>query len=190
MIFAIQSGIYLNFFAHRCVLELHAIAEKKEQSGGNFAVAMTPQERQRFLDGILQDHRSYVAMLGNVNAENSECSRPSDRDCIHSSIRDSVGFVTLSRMVFGVMEFWMVGEMQGAAADRLSHGDERGSMEWNCALANVLSHQGRYAEAVVLREHVLQRVHRVLPEDHPDIGDGDRLLLRAVPDAVETQAPL
>ena len=155
-------------------MELHAIAEKMKEAQGNFAVAMTRAERQSFLNSISQDHRAYYTMLGTVDAESSECSRPSDRECIHSSIRNSVGFVTLSRMVFGVMEAWMVGEMQAAAADRLTHGDERGSMQWNCVLANVLSQQGRYADALVLREHALQCIQRLLPEDHPDIGDDDR----------------
>ncbi len=104
-------------------MELHAIAEKMKDAQGNFAVAMTREERQRFLNSISQDHRAYYAMLGTVNAESSECSRPSERECIHSSIRNSGGFVTRSRMVFGVMEAWMVGEMQAAAADRLAHAD-------------------------------------------------------------------
>ncbi len=154
-------------------MELHAIAEKIKEAHGNFAVAMTREERQRFLNSISQDHRAYYAMLGTVNAESSECSRPSDRECIHSSIRNSVGFVTLSRMVFGVMESWMVGEMQAAAADRLAHGDELGSIQWSCNLANVLSEQGRHADALVLREHALHCIQRLLPEHHPDIGDDD-----------------
>jgi hypothetical protein len=33
----------------RCVLELHATAVKKTEQGGDFAVAMTALEKQRFL---------------------------------------------------------------------------------------------------------------------------------------------
>jgi hypothetical protein len=58
--------------ACRCVLELHAIAAKKEEGGGEFAVAMTAEERLRFLDGIRSDHRQYYNMLGTVNAERSD----------------------------------------------------------------------------------------------------------------------
>ncbi len=71
----------------RCVLELHAIAARKEEGGGEFAVAMTAKERLRFLRGIKADFKEYYTMLGTVNAETSECSRPDDRLSIHDGIR-------------------------------------------------------------------------------------------------------
>jgi hypothetical protein len=99
----------------RCVLELHAIAAKKEEGGGEFAVAMTAEERLRFLRGIKASYREYYKMLGTVNAEASECSRPADRLSIHDGIRSSVGFGKLSRMVFGVLEEWMEGQLRAQA---------------------------------------------------------------------------
>ena len=90
--------------ACRCVLELHAIAAKKAEGGGEFAVAMTAEERLRFLRGIKDNHREYYNMLGTTNPERSECSRPADRVSIHDAIRSSVGFGPLSRMVYGVLE--------------------------------------------------------------------------------------
>ena len=86
------------------MLELHAIAVKKADGGGQFEVAMTAPEKRRFLDGIRHDFGAYYNMLGRVNVERSECSRAADRDSIHAGIRDSVGFGALGRMVFGVME--------------------------------------------------------------------------------------
>ena len=159
----------------RCVLELHAIAAKKAAGGGEFAVAMTREEKQRFLDGIRDDYGAYYTMLGTVNAEKSECSRPADRDSIHAGIRGSVGFAVLSRMVFGVMEEWMEGEMRQQVEVRLAAGDEEGAMGWNETLALVLWHQGRHAESRVLQEKVLEFRRRMLPEDHVDIGEADGL---------------
>ena len=101
---------------------------KKAEGGGDFAVAMTAAEKQRFLGGIRQDHGSYYRMLGTVNVETSECSRTEDRDSIHSGIRDSVGFGQLGRMVFGVMEEWMVKELRAQVAAKREEGDERGEM--------------------------------------------------------------
>ncbi len=43
----------------RCVLELHAIAAKKAEGGGEFAVVMTAEKRLRFLQGIKDDPRQY-----------------------------------------------------------------------------------------------------------------------------------
>ena len=157
--------------ACRCVLELHAIASKKEEGGGRFAVAMTAQENERFLRGIREDYGEYYGMLGRVNAETSECSRASDRESIHEGIRRSVGFVKLSRMVFGVMEGWMEEQLRRQAAASEAAGEENQAITWKSALASILSNQGRHADAVVLFEAGLKYWRRVLPDNHPRIGE-------------------
>ena len=154
------------------MLELHAIAAKKEEGGGDFAVAMTAEERLRFLRGIDTDFKEYYTMLGTVNAETSECSRPDDRLSIHDGIRSSVGFGKLSRMVFGVLEAWMEGQLRAQVASREAAGEDAEVMEWNQTLALVLSQQGRHADALAMGERVLEFRRRVLPADHPDIGEG------------------
>ena len=80
----------------RCVLELHAIAVKKAEGGGEFAVAMTALEKRRFLDGIREDPGAYYNMLGRVDVARSDCSRAADRESIHAGIRDSVGVLALN----------------------------------------------------------------------------------------------
>ena len=154
------------------MLELHAIAAKKAEGGGEFAVAMTAEERRRFLRGIRADHSEYYKMLGTVNAETSECSRGADRDSIHEGIRGSVGFGRLSRMVFGVLEEWMQGQLEAEASSCVEAGREEEAMEWTATLANVLSDQGKHDDALAMDERVLEFRRRVLPENHPDIGEG------------------
>ena len=154
----------------RCVLELHAIASKKEEGEGRFAVAMTAQENGRFLWSIAQKHSEYYDMLGRVNVETSECSRASDRESIHEGIRHSVGFAKLSRMVFGVMEGWMEERLRGQAAECAAAGDARMAMFWNAQLSSILSKQGRSNDAVVLQEAFLKHMPRLVPENDPNIG--------------------
>ena len=149
------------------MLELHAIASKKEEGDGRFAVAMTAQEKQRFLTGIRGDHRKYYNMLGRVNAETSDCSRASDRESIHEGIRRSVGFAKLSRMVYGVMEGWMLETLQVQVSKSTAAGNINYAMEWNKAIAAVLAQQGRYDEAVVIFEMVLRHWQRA---DHSRTG--------------------
>jgi len=156
----------------RCVLELHAIAAKKEEGGGEFAVAMTAQERLRFLRGIKSSFKEYYTMLGTVNAETSECSRPADRASIHDGIRSSVGFGKLSRMVFVVLEEWMEGQLRAQVASGEAAGEDAEAMEWNQTLALVLMQQGRHADALAMGEQVLEFQRRVLPANHPSIGEG------------------
>jgi tetratricopeptide (TPR) repeat protein len=157
-----------DFVLCRCVLELHAIAVSKAESRGEFAVAMAADERARFLKGIKSDYNEYYMMLGTVNAEASDCSRRDDRISIHDSIRSSVGFVLLSRMVFQVLEAWMEEQLRAQAASC----DEAEGIDWTRALANVLLDQGKLNEALAMFEKVLEYRRRVLPEDHPDIGEG------------------
>jgi tetratricopeptide (TPR) repeat protein len=152
------------------VLELHAIAVKKAEGGGRFQVAMTAQEKRRFLDGISRDLGACYNMLGRVNVERSECSRAADRESIHAGIRDSVGFGALGRMVFGVMEGWMVEELRAEVAAKQRDGDERGEMRWSCVMGSVLKDQGRREEAVEFEERALEISRRVLSED--DAGRG------------------
>jgi hypothetical protein len=158
--------------ACRCVLELHAIAAKKGEGGGEFAVAMTAEEKLRFLRGIQSNYKEYYEMLGTVNMETSDCSRPADRESIHDGIRGSVGFVLLSRMVFGVLEEWMEGQLRAQAASCEEDGDNADGMEWTETLASVLSDQGRHHEALAMFERALEFRRRVLPENHPKIGEG------------------
>jgi hypothetical protein len=154
------------------VLELHAIAARKEEGGGEFAVAMTAEERLRFLRGIKADFTEYYTMLGTVNAETSECSRPADRASIHDGIRSSVGFGKLSRMVFGVLEEWMEVQLRVKSALCEEAGEYEEVVKWNRTLALVLFEQGRHAEALAMFERVLEFQRRVLPANDPLIGEG------------------
>ena len=135
-------------------------------------MAMTAEERQRFLREIRADYTEYYKMLGTVNAETSECSRPDDRVSIHDGIRGSVGFGPLSRMVFSVLEEWMEGQLRAQAALFKEAGDDVEAMEWTRTIAAILSDQGRQEDALAMEEKVLEFRRRVLPEDHPDIGEG------------------
>jgi hypothetical protein len=152
------------------VLELHAIASKKHESGARFAIAMTAQENRRFLTGIERDHNQYYNMLGRVNAEASNCSKAEDRESIFESIRHSVGFSDLNRMLFKVLEDWMEERLRGQATALSAAGDEEMAMAWKATLANVLMLQGRNEEAAEISESCLNFFSNALPENHPVIG--------------------
>ncbi len=130
------------------------------------------EERQRFLREIRADYTEYYKMLGTVNAETSECSRPDDRVSIHDGIRGSVGFGPLSRIVFSVLEEWMEGQLRAQVASCEEAGDDVEAMEWTRTIASVIFDQGRHKNALPLMERALELFRRVLPEDHPSIGEG------------------
>ena len=153
----------------RCVLELHAIAAKKAEVGGEIAVAMPAREKLRFLRGIIADCKKYYRMLSTVNLEASDCSRLADRLSIHDGIRSSIGFDKLSRMVFGVLEEWMNGQLRSQAVSFEKAGEDSKAMNCYLALSRLLFDQGRHDNALAMEESVLELRRRVLPEDHPDI---------------------
>ena len=137
------------------MLELHAIAMKKAEGEGDFAVAMTAAEKQRFLDGISKDYGVYYNMLGRVDVARSDCSRAADRESIHAGIRDSVGFGELGRMVFGVMEEWMVGQLRAEMFASRERGNEFDAISYNEGLSRLLSELGRDEEALELDKEAL-----------------------------------
>ena len=140
------------------MLELHAIADKKEKGTGRFAMAMTAKEQQRFLLSAQTRISPYLDMLGRINAELSVCSRDEDRKSIFEGIRSSVGFVKLSRMVFSILEGWMEEQLREQAAASSSAGDIEGEMHWNLQLSMFFRAQGKLNEAIEINKVVLDSV--------------------------------
>jgi hypothetical protein len=161
------------------VLELHAIAAKKAEGGAEFAVAMTTGERARFLHDIRRE-KEYLKMLGTVNAERSECSRSADLESIHAGIRDSIGFAKLNRMLFGVMEEWIDGQLRTELAASLERGDESEVTLWSATLKNVLIQQGKHQDALVFQQQLLDSDRRMFPEGHPMIGECVRCIVVSI----------
>ena len=126
-----------------------------EEKDGRFAITMTRNENVRFLTDIMQDndgHKQYYSMIGRVNAETSECSRASDRESIHEGIRRSVGFAKLNRMLFTILEGWMVDQFKFQIEANEAAGNKRVALHWKALLGVVLTEQGRYDEARVIHE--------------------------------------
>jgi hypothetical protein len=157
-------------FVSRCVLELHAIAIRKQEGAGRFEVAMTVAENRRFLAGIVANHKEYYSMLGRVDAETSDCSRAHDRQRIHEGIECSVGFAKLNRMVFGVMESWMEEQLRQQISISLAAGCTNEATGFSTTLAIVLHDQGRLEEAAQIRERILMSEERGWGPDDPRVG--------------------
>ena len=48
-------------------------------SGGDFQVAMTPKERDRFIRETRRDPHAFNEMLSKINTRDAQCSREEDR---------------------------------------------------------------------------------------------------------------
>ncbi len=151
---------------------MHAIAAIKEDASGTFAVAMTREEQTRFVTGMSGDvEGAYLDMLGRVDSEASECSRPSDQRSIHAAIRDTVGFGKLNRMLFDVMEGWVEGQLRERAGVQMAEGNVLEAMDCNRSLASFLKQQGKYDAALVLEKQILEVYERNLNASDAAIGN-------------------
>ena len=145
---------------------------------------MTKREHHRFLRDMASDEqiRKYYdfigacapllsrafhdASVGSVDLQRSTCSRAADRDDIHRSISETIGFAKLQRMVFGVLENWMELELRhhiGVVASAMdSDGNDMLWCHFSSVLAIVLSQQGRLSDAAVTQEEILQYIKQKL----------------------------
>ncbi|CAK4088742.1 unnamed protein product [Aphanomyces euteiches] len=132
-----------------CVFEVYASVVENAR----FEIAMGRSQKASFLQDI-QDDGAFYKMLSTIQSEKSETTIPSDRDNIFQLIRDEVGFVKLDRMVFEVLEKWMlrtVDQQIEQAADVLSRAG------WLMVKGSLLRKKGQYVEAV----DVYQTAHDV-----------------------------
>jgi hypothetical protein len=87
---------------------------------------------------------------------NNSCAiwTASDRQSIHEGIRRSVGFATLCRMVFGIMERWIEERLRGQAAASAAAGDESETIFCNATVAAILSLRGRHSFSPETQKHL------------------------------------
>jgi hypothetical protein len=101
-----------------------------------------------------------------VNLETSTCSRAADRESIHQSIRDTVGFAKLTRMVFDVLDDWIVGRLRfhinTVAQEMEVDGNDMLWCHFSNTLSIVLSQQGRHADSCLVSEGIVQHLKRKL----------------------------
>ncbi|KAH9181808.1 hypothetical protein AeNC1_016215 [Aphanomyces euteiches] len=107
---------------------------------------MGRSQKASFLQDI-QDDGAFYKMLSTIQSEKSETTIPSDRDNIFQLIRDEVGFVKLDRMVFEVLEKWMlrtVDQQIEQAADVLSRAG------WLMVKGTLLRMKSDYGDAAIV----------------------------------------
>lgn len=148
-----------NVVAHRCLLELHAIAAKKAEGGGEFGVAMTAAEKLRFARCCKADMEEYYKMLTTVNVEAGvfyNCFKPSVIDHFkqHYRMFSAVGalaartailedsaagndarggfnFGPPGEMVADLFKEWSVGELRKRISTLQEAGEHCEALQWN-----------------------------------------------------------
>jgi hypothetical protein len=141
------------------VLELHAIASKKTDDDGEFAVAMTAREKHRFLAELIKSSSSFSLHVNtlwvDINTEMSDCSRPADCKSIHDGIRQGCGFVRLNSDVVSVMEDWYLRQLQLHQTTAFAAKDAKYFFTWGTVAASSLILLGKKEDAMAMLETLL-----------------------------------
>ena len=134
----------------RCILELHAISNKINESGGRFEITMPSHSKESFLRATSADQSRYFSLLSNVDAEHSHCSRETDEKNIHDAITGTIGFDGLNRSIYSVISNWIIGQLQTLSIDMKCgvRADAFAGILRSKALGTVLCAMGRYDEAL------------------------------------------
>ncbi|EQC42281.1 hypothetical protein SDRG_00020 [Saprolegnia diclina VS20] len=132
-----------------CVFEVYVAISV----GASFDVALAPTQADSFfLDMANDDIDAFYEMLGSINSKNARATVATDKTNIDAVIAAEVGFPTLDRMVFAVLENWM----QSALRARIDK--SQGSLDvakYNYALAGLLCHQCHFDAALAPCETAL-----------------------------------
>ncbi len=142
--------------ACRCLLELHAIAAKKAEGGGEFDVTMTSTERLRIAGCSKADLEEFYNMLTIINVEAGDfysCCKPSTRDDFKQHYEMSTAFFAAhtarlddpgaddgarvrfqfrsSEMVANVFKEWWDEELRKRIVTLQEAGKHAKAMQWN-----------------------------------------------------------
>ena len=132
-----------------CVFEVYVAISV----GASFDVALAPTQADSFFLDMADDKiDAFYEMLGSINSENARATVGTDKTNIDAVIAAEVGFATLDRMVFEVLDNWM----QSALRERIDK--SQGSLDaakYNCALAGLLCHQCHFDDALAPCETAL-----------------------------------
>ncbi|CAK4664769.1 unnamed protein product [Aphanomyces euteiches] len=143
-----------------CVFEVYASVVENAR----FEIAMGRSQKASLIQDI-QSNGAFREMLSKGKSERSETTVPSDRDNIFELIRDEVGFTQLDRMVFGVVEKWMLRsidhEIDAAPTTEIQ-------VEWIMVKGNLLYDKGEYAQAADAFQTAHEIYRRDFGEDCPE----------------------
>ncbi|CAK4902169.1 unnamed protein product [Aphanomyces euteiches] len=139
-----------------CVFEVYASVVENAR----FEIAMGRSQKASLIQDI-QSNGAFREMLSKVKSERSETTVPSDRDNIFELIRDEVGFIELDRMVFDVVEKWMLRsvehEIDAAPTTEIQ-------ADWIMVKGNLLNDKSEYAQAA----EAFQTAHEIFRREFGD----------------------
>jgi hypothetical protein len=96
------------------------------KTNSKFEIAMSQQDREKFLEDVKSNpESSVIKLLATIRAEDCQSLKPEDKDRIFQVICDEVGFSKLNVMVFECYREWVIATslstLQDCTKDSLEH---------------------------------------------------------------------
>jgi tetratricopeptide (TPR) repeat protein len=126
-----------------CILELFACVNSRSR----FQVAMPPDQYQSIFDFSSHLLDDYADMLSKVQCEKSQCSRDEDRVRIFETVRASIGFLAMDRLVFDTLGGWMLQQLNAKKLDYYQKGDMVVGAKLSRKVVVLLNTLGRHFDA-------------------------------------------
>ena len=133
-----------------CVVGLYCTIK----TNSDFDVAMSGEDLEIFFHDLEKSVDETINnLLGKINARNSKCFKPEDKERIFEAIERTVGFAKINTMIFDRLRDWVVQVVQvvqvelGSRMTQLSQQQlpEADVMVYVNVLAELYRHQGKYA---------------------------------------------
>ncbi|KAF0683592.1 Aste57867_24358 [Aphanomyces stellatus] len=144
-----------------CVFELYVAIVTKAR----FEVAMGTAQKQAFLRDI-HDANAFKQMLGTIKSENSQTAIATDRHNILDTLAEAnVSFSDLDRMLFDVLEDWMIRTVQ----DQIKSTELAVKAQWMAVLGEIWFKGNAFDKAQQAFEDAVQIHRQELASNDPEM---------------------
>ena len=129
-----------------CLYEIYACVK----TGSLFDVAMTPEQRDVFINSLVANPEVYMQMLADIDLEKCEATRPEDKDKIFRVVRETKGgFVELNNIVSGKIREWVMSTIDDVITNRSPADTTPREQMWKLLRTNgiLLMKSGKFSEA-------------------------------------------
>ena len=127
-----------------CILELFACCNSRSR----FELVMPPDQHESIFDtqncSVSDD---YLNMLSKVQCENSQCSREEDRVRIFETVRASIGFLAMDRLIFDTLGGWLLSQLNTKKQSYYEQGSLVLGVSMSRKITTMLNALGRHFDA-------------------------------------------
>lgn len=158
-----------------CIWELYCTIS----TNSSFEIAMSAQQKEKFINEIGSCHEQFNQLLVNINSENSEAWKLEDKQRIHQVVKDNIGFNQMNSLIFQTIQQWMIQTVKKSIKEVSSNNKKKEELSLTSILGSLYFELSDYKEALIILEPCYYQLRQFFNEDNHTIDDKERLDLFA-----------